>query len=75
MTYAAPILVIFALSMACFTDPQGVFSIWIAKPAVVSVIHSVDCAKGAHTKITTASGSICVRETPEEVVKRLDETN
>ena len=65
-----------ALGFACFMDPTGHDGIWVAAPQVVSVLHNVgDCAKGANTKIVTLSGNLCVRETPQEVIKLLKETH
>ena len=61
------------LGFACFADPsqQG---IWVMPSQVVSVLHNAgDCAKGSNTKIVTLSGKLCVRETPQEVVKLLNE--
>lgn len=70
MKYLAPILVVF--SFACFFDPQGQ-GIWVMPSQVVSVQHNPgDCAPSAKTKIVTQSGTLCVRETPQEVTKRLD---
>lgn len=71
MKYLAPALVIF--SMACFTDPQGILGIWIERNQVVAVVHAADCAPGAATKIVTLSGSLCVKETPAQVLNRLDQ--
>lgn len=70
MKYLAPVFVLFGL--VSFTDPRGL-DLWVAKSQVVGVLHSVDCAKGANTKILTASGALCVRESVPEVLKRLDE--
>jgi hypothetical protein len=69
MKYFAPICVVFA----CFTAPQGDLGIWVMKSQVVSVQHPVDCAKGAHTKIITLAGNVCVVETPQQVLKTLDD--
>lgn len=74
MKYLAPILLTFSIVMACFTDPQGVNGIWIVPSQVVAILHPVDCASGAHTKIITQSGAFCVIETPAQVRQRLDDT-
>lgn len=57
----------------CFLDPasQG---IWIVSSQVVGVLHNAgDCAKGSNTKIVTLSGNYCVRETPQEVTRLLEQ--
>lgn len=74
MKFLAPILVIISLAMACFTDPQGVFGVWVSAEQVVAVLHPAgDCIASAQTKIVTQSGTLCVREPPLEVLKRLNE--
>lgn len=71
MKFFAPILVVF--SFACFFDPQGQ-GVWVTPSQVVGVVHPQgDCAPGSHAKIITATGIMCVRETPQEVTKRLDD--
>lgn len=72
MKILAPILLAVSIVMACFTDPQGL-GVWVERGQVVSVQHSVDCAKGAKTKIVTGQGSLCVQETPQQVLKTLDD--
>jgi hypothetical protein len=64
MKYLAPILLAISVAMACFTDPQGL-GVWVERGQVVSVQHSIDCAKGSNTKIVT--------ETPQQVLKRLED--
>lgn len=73
MKYIAPVLTLF--SFACFFDPQGM-GIWVAPSQVVGVVHNPgDCAPPAKSKILTANGStLCVRETPQEVTKKLNAT-
>lgn len=73
MKILAPILVVFALALACFTDPEGL-GIWVARAEVVAVLHAKDCAPGAHTKIVTSSGMLCVQESPQQVLKVLEDT-
>lgn len=73
MNIIAPFLVVVSLTLACFTDPQGL-GIWVSRSEVVAVLHAVDCAPGARTKIMTSSGSLCVQETPQQVLKALEET-
>jgi ABC-type hemin transport system ATPase subunit len=61
------------LAFACFADPsqQG---IWVASSQVVTVLHDAgDCAKGSHTKIVMVAGTVCVRETPQQVLKALED--
>lgn len=73
MKILAPILLLISLTMACFTDPQGQ-GVWVSRSEVVSVLHAVACDKRASTQIITVSGVLCVKETPQEVLKKLDET-
>jgi hypothetical protein len=72
MTYGAPLLLLISLVMACFTSPDGL-GIWVSKTEVIAVLHAADCAKGANTKILTTSGSLCVQESPQQVLKLLDD--
>jgi hypothetical protein len=72
MSYFAPVLLMISLVLACFTDPQGL-GIWVSRSEVVAVLHATDCAKGANTKIITSSGSLCVQETPQQVLKLLED--
>ena len=63
-----------ALGFVCFANPadQG---IWVAASQVVSVLHPAgDCVKGSNTKIVTVAGALCVRETPQEVLRVLEGT-
>lgn len=71
MSYLAPILVVTSIVMACFTAPDG-NGVWVAPNEVQSVSHANDCAPGAHSKITLSQGSLCVQETPQQVLKILD---
>jgi hypothetical protein len=73
MSYIAPLLLLTSLAMACFTAPDG-NGVWVAPNEVVSVTHGSDCVIGAHTKITLSQGSLCVQETPQQVLKVLDLT-
>lgn len=62
------------LGFVCFADPtsQGM---WVASSQVVTVLHNAgDCAKGSNTKIVTVAGSLCVRETPQQVLKALEDS-
>lgn len=61
---------IYSLTMACFTDPQG-FPVWIVKEQIVSVSRNVDGNTSAQTKVTTSSGAVYVRERPEDVAKSI----
>lgn len=70
MKYFAP----FCLIFACFTAPKGDLGIWIAKDQIVAVEHAVACAEGAHAQIVTMSGTVCVKETPQQALKLLDLT-
>lgn len=71
MNILAPLLLVLSIAMACFTDPQGL-GIWVSREQVVSVQHnSGDCAKGSKSKIVTGSGSLCVQETPQQILKTL----
>jgi hypothetical protein len=72
MKVAAPLLLLASLVMACFTDPKGTNGIWVSSSQVVSVVHAESCAPGANTKINTSYGALCVKETPKEVLKRLE---
>lgn len=75
MNFLAPTLLMISLVLACFTDPQGL-GVWVSKSEVVAVLHATDCAKGANTKIITSSStSLCVQETPQQVLKLLEESN
>lgn len=74
MSYLAPTLLVISLALACFTDPTGL-GVWVAKSEVVAVLHATDCVKGANTKIITSSGSLCVQETPQQVLKLLDDAS
>lgn len=61
-------------AFVCFADPtaQGM---WIASSQVVTVLHNAgDCAKGSNTKVVTVAGSYCVRETPQQVLKALEDS-
>jgi hypothetical protein len=62
-----------ALTMfVCLRDPaeQG---IWVVASQVVTLLHPVGCAAGSNTKVVTLSGQqLCVRETPQEVMKLLE---
>jgi hypothetical protein len=73
MSFVAPVLVVFALSMAAFTDPQSTNTIWIAVNQIVALVRPIDCAQGAHTKIVTENGSFCVLEDPASVKQRMEE--
>lgn len=72
MKVLAPMLIVFALALACFTDPEGL-GIWVARAEVVAVLHAKDCAAPAKTKIITSSGMLCVQETPQQVLKVLED--
>jgi len=61
------------IAFACFMDPME-RGIWVASSEIVAVLHDVgDCASGSHTKIVTSAGKFCVRETPQEVLKIINE--
>lgn len=68
MKYFAPLCVVFA----CFTAPHGDLGIWIMKEQIVAVEHAVACDPAAHAQIVTASGTVCIRETPQQALKLLE---
>lgn len=72
MRYVAPVFILYALVMVCFTDPEG-FQVWIDRLQVVSVSRPVDCVPAAHAKVSTGNGSfVCIRETVEQAIRKLD---
>lgn len=70
MTYLAPILIVF--SLVCLTAPDG-NPVWVTREAVISVGNAADCAKGSNAKIGLNQGTLCVQETPQQVLKKLEE--
>lgn len=71
MSWVAPLLLIFSLTMACLTDPQG-FAVWIAKDQVTEVTRNIDGPAQAKSRVTTSSGSVYVLEAPADVIKKLN---
>jgi hypothetical protein len=73
MHFIAPALVLF--SMVCLTVPNSGHGVWLSKDQIVSILHGEhDCAKGANAKVTLGNGTFaCVQETPQQVLKKLDE--
>ena len=67
MKFVIPLLV-----FACFTTPHGEFGIWVMKSQVVAVEHPLACDAAANAQIVTLSGTVCVKETPQQVLKTLD---
>lgn len=68
-----PLLATIALvAFVCLRDPQNE-GMWIVASQVVELLHPVGCAAGSNTKIVTSAGQLCVRETPEQVMKLLKE--
>lgn len=68
MKFLAPICLVFA----CFTAPHGDLGVWVVKSQVVAVEHAVACDPAAHSQIVTASGTVCVVETPQKVLDILN---
>ena len=70
MKFIAPLLLLYALLQ--FTTPNG-FPIWINRDQVVAVVHAseYDCKDGAKAKVIYGTAFSCVKETPEEVAKKL----
>lgn len=62
------------VAFVCLRDPQNE-GMWIVASQVVELLHPVGCAAGSNTKIVTSAGQLCVRETPQEVIKMLKELN
>jgi hypothetical protein len=58
-------------AFVCLRDPQNE-GIWIVLSQVVSVLHPVGCAPGSGARIVTSAGPLCVRETPQEVMKLIE---
>jgi hypothetical protein len=73
MRLIAPLLILY--SMVCLTAPDGVRGIWLQKDQIVSILHGEEeCVKGANTKVTLGNGtSVCVRETPKETLRKIEE--
>jgi len=72
MKFVAPALILF--SMVCLTAPNGVHGIWVQKDQIVSILHAEGCPDTTNTKVTLGNGtSVCVRETPSEVLKKVEE--
>ena len=70
MKYLAPILTLFGL--VCLTAPDG-NGVWITREQIVTVGHAADCGKGANAKLGLSQGTMCVQETPQQVIKKLDD--
>jgi len=69
MKYFAPMCLVFA----CFTAPHGDLGIWVMKEQVVAVEHATACDPAAKSQIVTSQGTVCVKETPQQVLKTLNE--
>jgi len=68
MRFFAPACLVFA----CFTSPSANnWAIWLEKSQIVSVQHPVGCTEAAGAQIITANGTVCVVETPKQVLKIL----
>lgn len=69
-------LVTLTAAFACFLDPAGHDKICVNPANTVTVLQSTtDCAAGAKTKIITLAGTLCVHETPQQVIKLLGEAS
>jgi hypothetical protein len=64
---------VIAAVFACFTSPHGVLGIWVMKSQVVAVEHPLACSEGAHAQIVTVSCTVCVKETPQQVLKTVEQ--
>ncbi len=71
MQFFAPTLVVISLVMACFTAPDG-NGVWVDPHAILSVTHSNDGAPGSNAKISTSNGTFFVHETPQEILKIIE---
>jgi hypothetical protein len=70
MKWIAPGLLVFA----CFTSPSANnWAIWIDKQQIVSVQHAVGCTEAAGSQLITTNGTVCVVETPKQVLKILND--
>jgi trans-2-enoyl-CoA reductase len=71
MKYIAPLCLVFA----CFTSPSSNnWAIWIDKSQIVQVQHPVGCTDAAGAQIVTLAGTVCVVETPKQVLDILKAT-
>jgi hypothetical protein len=70
MKWLAPLLVAYALLR--FTDPSGA-PLYVAAAQIIAVGAPVACDPRAGAKITTSSGSFCVRESVETVVTKVNQ--
>lgn len=71
MKFIAPSCVVFA----CFTSPSSNnWAIWIDKSQIVSVQHPVGCTEPSRAQIVTLAGTVCVVETPKQVLGILKAT-
>ena len=68
MRFIAPGLMVFA----CFTSPSANnWAIWIEKSQIVDIQHPVGCTEAAGAQIVTSAGTVCVVETPKQVLNIL----
>jgi hypothetical protein len=65
MKFFAPLCIVFA----CFTSQSANnWAIWLEKSQIVSVQHPTACVEGSGAQIVTAAGTVCVVETPKQVL-------
>lgn len=67
MKFFAPVFVVVALLQ--YTAPNGQ-PVYVNPTQVVSIAGPADCSQNAGSRIFTANGVICVRETIEQAVSK-----
>ena len=74
MQIVAPLLLLYALAMVCFTAPDG-YAVWVQREQIVSVSRPHECAAPANAKVSVSNGQFfCVREGVAEALKKIDAT-
>ena len=69
MKYLAPLLVLYGLF--ALTSPEG-YRVWVKGEQVTSVVPPTVCGAGANAKVNTGDTFLCVRESVQQVVDKLN---
>jgi hypothetical protein len=71
-SYSTFSMLVLVYVLACFTSPSAFnWAIWIDTAQIVAVEHPMACVEGAGAQIVTSAGTVCVMETPKQILSVL----